>query len=185
MAPEIALRKPYGEKVDVFSYSMLLREIVSLEFLYPEYTTIKDYFIRVCKCNGRPSFLESRWSSDDQVVPGAVVLKTIITEGWDPTPQQRPTMKRIGSVLRGLLNDMVEEELLHADDHFNLTLDENENDGAIRNRTNHMMNRSNNSKQFDISFGPARKIGGRQQSSTTTSIQCKIVQRRSSDEAAA
>jgi hypothetical protein len=168
MAPEIALRKPYNEKCDVFSFSMLFWEIITLEFLFPDYR-IKDYYTRVCQNNERPSLVHPTkvWNTIPQVV------KTIIVEGWSIDSKKRPDMKRIGTLLRGLLNDMVIK--LKASEHFGLDskgefiIDDSTNGSdidAIKNRTQHMMNRSHASKHgtsrinedFDDN-APARNVG--------------------------
>lgn len=117
MAPEVALKEPYDKECDVFSFSMLLWEIASFQFAYPNYS-VKDYYINVCKNNQRPSIpTGSAWPA---------ILKSIVTEGWGRNPQKRPTMKRVGMLLRGLLQDI-------------------SNDDSITNRTQHMLNKSRKS----------------------------------------
>jgi hypothetical protein len=137
MAPEIALKQPYDKECDVFSFSMLLWEIASLQFMYPNYS-IKDYFVRVCKYNERPP------------VPGnggptwPAILKSIVQEGWSPEPKKRPSMKRIGMLLRGLLQDI------------------SSGDDSITNRTQHMMNKSRRSLHGEgIRGGGSNRGGGR------------------------
>ena len=127
MAPEIALKEPYAEQADVFSFSMLLWEIVSIEVLYPDYS-IKDYFFRVCKNDERPPLTGNakRWPA---------ILKTVIQEGWDRNPQKRPSMKRIGQLIRGLLQDIASGE------------------DSILNRTQHMLNKSRRSLHNTIPTG--------------------------------
>jgi serine/threonine protein kinase len=127
MAPEVALKEPYDKEADVFSFSMLLWEIVSVEVLYPDYS-IKEYFFRVCKNNERPPLAGNakRWPA---------ILKAVIQEGWNRNPQQRPTMKRFGMLIRGLLHDIAS------------------GDESIENRTQHMLNKSRRSLHNTVSVG--------------------------------
>mmetsp|Transcript_11903 Transcript_11903/g.22022 ORF Transcript_11903/g.22022 Transcript_11903/m.22022 type:complete len:325 (-) Transcript_11903:1830-2804(-) len=135
MAPEIALKEPYSVEADVFSLSMLMWEILSLEILYPDYS-IKDYFFRVCKMNERPSIL-GKWPA---------VLKALVQEGWDRYPQKRPTMKRMATLLRGLLQDL-------------------SSDDAIVNRTQHMMDKSKRSFHNNIGDPMSASAGTRRRRS--------------------
>jgi hypothetical protein len=117
MAPEIALKEPYDKEADVFSFSMLLWEITSMEFLFPGYT-VRDYLVRVVMHNERPTIPKNKnWHP---------VIKTIVQEGWDRKPQSRPSMKRISMMIRGLLQDMF-------------------NDDSIMHRSTHMMDKSHRS----------------------------------------
>ena len=136
MAPEIALKQPYDKECDVFSFSMLLWEIASFQFMYPDYS-IKDYYIKVCKGNERPPIPVSSWS-------WPAILKSIVTEGWDANPKKRPTMKRVGMLLRGLLQDICND------------------DDAISNRTQHMMNISRRSFHDGLRYSSdsTRRGGG-------------------------
>lgn len=159
MAPEIALRKPYNQKCDVFSFSMLFYEMITLEFLFPDYR-IKDYYTRVCQNEERPTFsstntntTESNNTSNTTTTPqeGTTIwnslpppIQKIIEEGWSVNPSQRPDMKRIGIVLRGLLLTIVAQL---EESSFCIDADGNCGGGlqdgdAIRNRTQHMMHRS-------------------------------------------
>jgi len=159
MAPEIALRKPYNQKCDVFSFSMLFYEMITLEFLFPDYR-IKDYYTRVCQNEERPTFRTTTTNTTTErknnsktttkTQEGSDIwnsiptpIQTIIEEGWSVNPSQRPEMKQIGIVLRGLLLTMVaqlEESCFCIDTDGNCRgLDDGD---AIRNRTQHMMNRS-------------------------------------------
>jgi serine/threonine protein kinase len=123
MAPEVAMRQPYGTEADVYSFSMMLWEMITLDFAYPG-ITIYDFMTRVVKMDYRPPVGQndpSQWPA---------VLKTVITEGWDRQPTKRPTMKRVGMLLRGLLEDMNSG-----------TSDED----SITNRSTKLMNRSRRS----------------------------------------
>ena len=155
MAPEVALKQPYNAKCDVFSFSMMLYEIVTLEYLYPEYS-IDDYYTNVCVNNQRPSLTAENWTT---TIPA--IVKHVITEGWSVDPALRPDMKRIGTLLKGLLMDMVatlfssayhKDRNRYGSDTMEATgkvgrTDEME---AIQNRTEHMMNRSRGSTHLRL-----------------------------------
>ena len=115
MAPEVAFGNPYDGNADVYSFSTLLWEIISVSRAYPGYG-VALYFRRVVKENYRMPIGGSYWPA---------TLKSIVREGWDKDPQKRPTMKRVGTLIRGELNELAD-------------LDE----AAVLNRTRHMANRS-------------------------------------------
>jgi serine/threonine protein kinase len=116
MAPEVAMGKPYDREADVFSFAILLWEIMSLKWAFNGYSRT-DYFRKVVKHNERLP-VKSKWPA---------MIRTIIMEAWDKDPQRRPTMKRVGALIRGFLGDIATD------------------DEAIINRTQHMMNRSRRS----------------------------------------
>jgi serine/threonine protein kinase len=120
MAPEVALGQPYDKEADVFSFSILLWEILSLDWAFNGYTA-PEYFERVCKGNERlPIGKGGSWP---------VIMKTIVAEAWDKDPKKRPTMKRIGTLIRADLEDMT-------------------SDTSVLNRTEHMMNKSGRSNRI-------------------------------------
>ena len=117
MAPEIAKGEPYDKEADVFSYGILLWEIISLKWAFNGYST-QDFYQKVVIRNERlPLKYGKRWP---------LILRTILTESWDPDPKKRPNIRRIAMLIRGELNDMT-------------------NDDNVTNRTRHMQDRSNHS----------------------------------------
>ena len=122
MAPEIMLGKPYDTKVDVFSLSILMWEILSLKWAFPGYY-LREYCERVCKQNERLPVDRRNWPA---------ILRMIMVEAWDEDPKKRPDMKRLGSLIRGDLHDMTE-------------------DAAVVNRTQHMLSQSLRSFRLDSS----------------------------------
>ena len=89
MAPEVALCKPYNEKCDVFSFGILLYEIISLK---PPYVIFdkKDYFKKVIQGGKRPR-INSKWP---------LMTKEIMKSSWAPSPFDRPTMDNICEMTR-------------------------------------------------------------------------------------
>lgn len=130
MAPEIALGKPYDKEVDVYSFSILLWEIIGLEWAFNGFDA-REYFVQVCARNLRLP-VERKWPA---------MVRVIIQEGWDPKPEKRPSMKRIGVLLRAELEDMI-------------------SDSAIRKRDEQMLNKSKRSARGIIENSRSRRMNG-------------------------
>ncbi len=130
MAPEIALGKPYDKEADVYSFSILLWEIIGLEWAFNGFDA-REYFVQVCARNLRLS-LPRKWPA---------MVRVIIQEGWDPKPDQRPSMNRIGTMLRGELKDIT-------------------SDNDILNRDEHMMNKSKRSARGILDNSRGQRTNG-------------------------
>lgn len=118
LAPEVVECKPYDTQCDVFSFAIMLWEMLSLKLPFDGYSR-KEFYLRVVKQNERP------------VVPPRScppLVRIAMREGWDPDPQKRPTMKRMAALIRGDLNELT-------------------SDPSIRNRTTHMKDRSKHSQR--------------------------------------
>ena len=89
MAPENYIGKPYGKGVDVFSYAVLLWEMLHQKFPFYHYDR-QDYKMWVVEKNFRPSI--------DKSVSSRV--QELIKEMWDPDPKKRPNFTRISLILR-------------------------------------------------------------------------------------
>jgi hypothetical protein len=89
MAPEVAVCQPYGFKADVFSFAMLLWEIMALKDPYPHMTMI-DHYANVILGTKRPSRLK-------HLLPKAV--DEMMTRAWDADPKRRPTFESICDIL--------------------------------------------------------------------------------------
>lgn len=87
MAPEVFLGKPYNELVDVYSFSILLWEILQLETPYEGYT-MNMLTKKVIEGGVRPK-CDPKWST-----PIVAMLK----KGWGDI-LQRPTTKEVMDVL--------------------------------------------------------------------------------------
>ena len=90
MAPEVALGKPYNESVDVYSFSILLWQILHMETPFRTFT--QKMFDRCVvqqgvrpKCNAR-------------VVPSQ--LSNLMSRGWHADWKHRPTMEEMARELR-------------------------------------------------------------------------------------
>jgi serine/threonine protein kinase len=89
MAPEVGLRRPYNEKVDVYSFSMLLWYILALEPPYGFYTP-EMFTDRVFYQGHRPvTFPE--WPEQIQIM---------MKRSWDNRVNVRPTFQIIMQVIK-------------------------------------------------------------------------------------
>lgn len=98
MAPEIAKLRPYDQAADVFSFAILLWEILALRPAFRR-MTLQDYLIRVCSNNERPRIHRS-WPK---------VLRTTLAGAWNVDPLKRPSMYRLASLLLGCLQSMTDD----------------------------------------------------------------------------
>uniref|UniRef100_A0A0D9WIR4 Protein kinase domain-containing protein n=1 Tax=Leersia perrieri TaxID=77586 RepID=A0A0D9WIR4_9ORYZ len=91
MAPEMYKRKPYGRKVDVYSFGLLLWELVSGSIPYEEMTPLQAAFAVVNK-NLRP------------VIPSScpAPLRLLIQQCWSCLPEKRPEFSQIVQILKNL-----------------------------------------------------------------------------------
>jgi serine/threonine protein kinase len=120
MAPEVAECKPYDEKCDVFSYAILLWEILALRGAFRGFSR-REYLDRVCREKERLP-LPRQWPP---------LTRLMIKEAWDNDPAKRPTMKRVAALVRGDLNELTTDE-------------------EVQNRTTHMRERSAHSARGNV-----------------------------------
>jgi len=93
MAPEVYLGQSYGLPVDVYSFSILLWEILSLTSPFENFTSLLKHANAVYKKHRRPHMGKS-WPK---------VLKTILESGWHKDPSRRASMDEICEVLKNYL----------------------------------------------------------------------------------
>ncbi|RLN00041.1 serine/threonine-protein kinase HT1-like [Panicum miliaceum] len=91
MAPEMYKHKPYGRKVDVYSFGLVLWELVTGTLPYEDMTPLQAAFAVVSK-NLRPAIPSS--------CPAAV--KFLIEQCWSWQPEKRPEFQQIVSILENL-----------------------------------------------------------------------------------
>lgn len=116
-APEILKKIPYDKKVDVYSFAILMFEIITETNPYPELERAElsdyDFKNKVVNDNYRPKFN----------VPIKKSLKKLIEKCWSDDPKERPTFDEIFTKLSDtnnenyLLDDVDIDELnLYLDD---------------------------------------------------------------------
>jgi serine/threonine protein kinase len=89
MAPEVALCKFYGLSADVYSYSLLFFQIMSLEMPYHQYD-LKKHMAKVVIGGERPN---------GKKLKASPALSDKIVRGWNASPDKRPTMSEICDAL--------------------------------------------------------------------------------------
>lgn len=99
MAPEVLLGKALNDRLDVYSYGLVLWEIFMRKEPYGEYRTIQELRDAVCK-NKRPQI-------NTKVIPE--VMATLIRNCWEQEPYLRPTFVEI---IDRLKNCLIEIELV-------------------------------------------------------------------------
>ena len=93
MAPEVALGKPYNESVDVYSFNILLWEILYLQTPFDGFTQ-NMFDVSVVRMGLRPK-------CDVKVLPLlSPELSNLMSRGWHSNWRQRPTMEGMSEGLR-------------------------------------------------------------------------------------
>jgi serine/threonine protein kinase len=99
MAPEVALSEPYNLSADIYSFSILFWEILTLSKAF-ERLSPDEHRDRVIKKGERPD-LDKSWS------PGLCAL----LEGcWHPNATKRPAAREIYKVIRHEISTVYEKE---------------------------------------------------------------------------
>jgi hypothetical protein len=85
MAPEVMMKKPFTEKIDVYAFGLILWEIWTREVLFSKYDDFKPFIRAVTIDHERP------------VVPASAkpLLASLMQECWHRDPDQRPAFKDI------------------------------------------------------------------------------------------
>jgi len=96
MAPEVALNEPYGLSADLYSFSILLWEILTLQKAFGQ-MSVEEHREHVVMGSERPELLSS-WSSN---------LQKILQNCWTPDPLDRPTAGQVYTALRKEIQELV------------------------------------------------------------------------------
>lgn len=94
MAPEVADSRPYNHKADVYSFGILLWELLSCKKPYPG-IGIDDYYDQVVYGGLRPQPIDQKWPKE---------LIDLMEECWNASVENRPTSKDIVSKLESFKN---------------------------------------------------------------------------------
>lgn len=94
MAPEVCQGLPYNEKVDVYSFSIVLWELCSLRKPFAG-MSVEDHYRQVAEQGHRPP-LDPRW-------PPA--LRNLLEKSWHTNPDARPSMVEVRDTLRHIIAD--------------------------------------------------------------------------------
>jgi serine/threonine protein kinase len=93
MAPETVIRTGYNLKVDVYSWAMVLYEMLALKRPYNLYNR-EVHKILVCEGGQRPC-LEPYWPNE---------VRDLMARAWEQSPADRPSMTQILVTLEPLVN---------------------------------------------------------------------------------
>ncbi|XP_059670842.1 serine/threonine/tyrosine-protein kinase HT1-like isoform X2 [Cornus florida] len=106
MAPEMIKRKSYGRKVDVYSFGLILWEMVAGAIPYEDMTPIQAAFAVVNK-NLRPA------------IPGdcSPAMKTLIEQCWCLHPEKRPEFWQVVKVLEEFESSLARDGTLNLIQH--------------------------------------------------------------------
>jgi len=95
MSPEVALGQPYGFKVDVYSLSIVMHEILSLNKPYIAIKDIDSFNREVMRGGQRPPLDES-WPP---------MIQDLLGRMWSSDSMERPSSREVvgilGQILRG------------------------------------------------------------------------------------
>ena len=130
MAPEVFKKHCYDTKCDVFSFAVLLWEILSLELAWSEYSP-EEFVDHVFNREERSLSISAEWPP--------LTRRVILPEAWHPVPWKRPDMERIAKMIHSDLQDMTnDDEVLHRTKH-------------MRDRTNHSIELEQSTAEFGVS----------------------------------
>jgi serine/threonine protein kinase len=97
MAPEVALGHGYNLKADIYSFTMVLYEMMTLMKPFDFYSSEMHHML-VCVEGDRPQ-LPSFWPKD---------LQQVLVGGWHPEPAQRPSIPGMYEQLQDLATEKSE-----------------------------------------------------------------------------
>jgi serine/threonine protein kinase len=106
MAPEVVLCKSYGLSVDVYSFSIVMWEVLSLRRAYDGYSYEKHAMLVVTQ--GKRPKLKSRWSNE---------IKKMLLSCWCHDPKNREIFSAISKQLTEIVNQ-VHGHVLNRTDHL-------------------------------------------------------------------
>lgn len=87
-APEVYRNEPYNTKADIYSFALLLWEILALKKPFEHYKE-KVYAARVVKKGERPE-VDRSWPLE---------TRELLRKAWSPAMDERPTMKEVCVIL--------------------------------------------------------------------------------------
>jgi len=95
MAPEVMMFQEFNEKCDVYSYGIVLWEILTRQEPFAQYTSFDKFKEAVCMRHERPPI-------PPETTPS---LKALIESCWDADPSKRPSFKEIINSLDTVIID--------------------------------------------------------------------------------
>mmetsp|Transcript_24919 Transcript_24919/g.52908 ORF Transcript_24919/g.52908 Transcript_24919/m.52908 type:complete len:393 (-) Transcript_24919:266-1444(-) len=91
MAPEVAKNEHYNEKCDVYSFAILLWEIMSLKTPFVAYKTIKEFEEHVWNGEHDRPLIHPSWPES---------IQTLLRTSWGKNINERPNFTEIATLLK-------------------------------------------------------------------------------------
>jgi len=134
MAPELHGYRKYNEKVDIYSWSILFYEILTLRKAYPTYSP-KEYYKKIYKCNQRPKFFDHNINATSYDLSVPEEIQKILQHSWKGDVSKRYSSK-----------DALEKLQSYCDKHSILFLKEEqeEEDFTMENTMSTLLSSSDN-----------------------------------------
>ena len=98
MAPEVALNKPYNEKVDIYGYGMIMYHIVTGVKPFAGYTKEKIYD-SVIHSADRPALDFDEYHREIKL---SGIMKNLISQCWDDKSTNRPSAGKLYELIESL-----------------------------------------------------------------------------------
>ena len=171
MSPECGRFEHYGLSSDVYSFSLLLWEILSLERPFAKLTA-KDFTDKVYYGNKRPN-IPSKWP---------VAVRDLLPDCWSINKNDRPTMETISNVLRNMAleaeplaaatNISISSRSLHDSMHEVISATSeilpNQADAVTRGKSRQRLFRKSSKHRASFRFGGSNKsLGGSKKSAAS------------------
>lgn len=99
MSPECAMNENYGISSDVYSFSMVLYEMMNRGDKPYALFSRDDHKTKVCLEGSRPA-LNSEWP---------IMIQDVLERSWSPDMTERPMMTEIATRLQDIMIDMLED----------------------------------------------------------------------------
>jgi serine/threonine protein kinase len=105
MAVEIIKTSKYNEKADVYSWSMLLWEMLSLQKPFETYS-VEEHRVLVCEQGQRPPLQVNGNNNNSSkcMLPLPTSIQHLLQQTWCESIPQRLSMQQAHNVLQGILN---------------------------------------------------------------------------------
>lgn len=107
MAPEVVLKTPYNEKCDVFSFGILLHEILALKPAFQYAKKGHEFVTKVVK-GGRRPHIRRNWPP---------LTKQVLQKSWSVSQKDRPSMETICTLIQQDLEALKGADIVNARSH--------------------------------------------------------------------
>ena len=101
MPPEVMMGRQVDEKADVYSYGIVLWEIVTQQIPFPDMTSFPKFRQAVCLNNVRPPLTAVKVDS----------ISTLLQQCWHKDPASRPSFEEIITILDDIMVDCAIKDL--------------------------------------------------------------------------